>query len=93
MGTPISFFFMAVYFIVLYLYPFIHRWTPRFYVLAMVNSTAMNVGADSCSILVFFRYMPRSEITGISVWILVPTLIQLFLKILQHEHPHSANAR
>ena len=46
--------------------PFIYQWTFRlFYVLAIVNSAAMNIrGHLSFSVNVLSRYMPRSGVAG-----------------------------
>ena len=68
----ISFFFMAEYYSIVYIYHifFIHSSVDGhsgcFYVLAIVNSAAMNIGVCVCfQIIVFSGYMPRSGIAGL----------------------------
>ena len=67
----ISFFFMAEYYSLVYIYHifFIHSSVEGhlgcFHVLTIVNSAAMNIGMHvSFLIMVFPGYMPRSEIAG-----------------------------
>ena len=67
----ISFFFMAEYYTIVYMYHifFIHSSVNGhlgcFCVLAIINSAAVNIGMHvSFWIMVFSEYMPRSEIAG-----------------------------
>ena len=67
----ISFFFMAEYYSIVYMYQifFIHSSVDGhlgcFHVLAIVNSAAVNIGVHVCfRIMVFSRYVPRTAIAG-----------------------------
>ena len=67
----ISFFFMTEQYSIVYIYRiFIHSsvdgYLGGFYVLAIVNSVAMNIGVYvSFQIMVFSEWMPRSGIAGL----------------------------
>ena len=70
-NSIISFFLMAEYYSIVYMYHIFFIYSSVnghlgcFHVLAIVNSTAMNIGVHaSFQIMVFSRYIPRSGVAG-----------------------------
>ena len=62
-----SFFSMAEYICIFFIYSFVDRYLGHFHVLAILNSTAMNIGAQASfriRVFIFSRYVPRSGIAG-----------------------------
>ena len=88
----ISFFFMTEYICIFFIHSSIDRYLGHFHVLAILNSTAMNIGVQASfwiRVFIFSRYMPRDGIAGsygnsifkmktLDLW---PHLAHLFLPI------------